>query len=85
MSPKYFTDDLPVRNWEDALKFYDTFAKSGRQWIFRGLSDAGYGLETTLERAATRFNLKLDNELERKMIRYFRRRAHLYLEHLPAG
>ena len=54
------------------------------QWIFRSLPDAGYGLETTLERVASRFAVKLDNELELRMIRYFRRRAHLYLQHLPA-
>jgi FRG domain len=84
MNPKYFTDDIPVKKWDDCLNLYYTFAKSERQWIFRGLPDAGYGLETTLERAANRFGVKLDIQLEGKMIRYFRRQAHLYLEHVPA-
>ena len=40
MNPKNFNDDNRIEKWEDALKLYDSFVQSGRQWIFRGLADA---------------------------------------------
>jgi hypothetical protein len=85
MNPKNFNDDNRIERWEDALKLYDSFAQSGRQWIFRGLPDAGYELETTLERARERFakDWKDLRVMEKRMIRQFKRQAHLYLENPP--
>ena len=79
-------DRKPVQTWKDLFKLYDDkFAKPGMQWIFRGLPDACFKLETTVERVAKRFgrNLKELSALEPEMIRYFKRQAHHYLENPP--
>jgi hypothetical protein len=85
MNPKNFNDDNRIEKWEDVLKLYDSFAQSGRQWIFRGLSDANYKLETSLERARRRFDVDWSclGGMERKMIRQFKRQSHRYLENPP--
>jgi hypothetical protein len=40
-----------IKGWEDVVRLFGEFSDSGRQWVFRGLSDAKWELETTLDRA----------------------------------
>lgn len=84
-APMEVTEKI-VTNWDELLEFYqDKFGKSDIQWVFRGLSDACYQLETNLERVAKRFGRNLNelSTLEQEMIRYFKRQAHRYLENPP--
>lgn len=65
------------------------------KWIFRGQCDGSWGLETSLDRAFDKYGIRArleDNpevaapdrrDVERKMIRSFMRKAHLYLAHPP--
>jgi hypothetical protein len=41
---------IPIRNWRDAERAFDSFSRDSSQWVFRGLTDAQYDLETTLDR-----------------------------------
>jgi FRG domain len=76
--------DETLEKSEDLFKLYNSeFTTTETQWIFRGLPDAGYKLKTTLERVAKRFGQNLHNDLERNMIRHFKRQAHLYLQNPP--
>lgn len=52
-----------------------------KQWIFRGQTNAEWGLETTLERLARRFSIDFNELLtiENGMVRKFQRAAPLYL------
>jgi hypothetical protein len=76
--------ETTVQNWDKLVELYNAFEPK-TQWVFRGLSNADYSLETTLERAAKRFDLHLNrlSEIEPVMIRHFKRQAHRYLENLP--
>lgn len=75
-----------VKNWRELFHLYqEQFGDSHKQWVFRGLPDARYQLETNLERVAKRFGIDFNrlSKLELKMIRYFKRQAHHYLENPP--
>jgi hypothetical protein len=79
-------NEKQAENWTDLFTFYnDKFTERETQWIFRGLPDANYKLETTLERVRTRFDKSLTDAsvMEKKMIRQFKRQGHLYLENPP--
>lgn len=80
---KYWTD-VDIKDWP---KLYECYQKNFRdpteQWIFRGLAEATYDLETTLERVSDRFGVGRNGELEHNMIRHFKRHAHVYLNNPP--
>lgn len=79
-------DERSIKSWPDSLLLYEKFTENKKQqWVFRGLPDAKYKLETSLERARARFNVPWSElgEIETKMIRQFRRQAHRYLENPP--
>jgi FRG domain len=91
-----FFKEKHISDWTDLFGFYsDTFTRrcthplpdnqSPKQWVFRGLPDACYKLATTLERTRKRFDKSSTDasDMEKKMIRQFRRQAHLYLENPP--
>lgn len=40
-----------IEGWSDATKWFTFFADSGAQWVFKGLSNETWELETTLDRA----------------------------------
>ncbi len=55
-------------------------------WIFRGQSNAKWGLETSLERACISFRLKISRsglDLEGILLREFDRRFHHYQSYVP--
>jgi hypothetical protein len=63
----------------------ETFAKLGGKldnWVFRGHNGPKFGLKTTLELECGRHNLELylAPEVEKKFLREFGRRVHLYLK-----
>lgn len=68
-------------NWKDLLDVYRDKCKKKNDWVFRGLTDSRWKLESTLERAALdRLNVhpsKL-NHVERGLVRDFQRKAHHY-------
>jgi hypothetical protein len=41
---------LPIGNWKDVERAFDSFSRDRAQWIFRGLTNDAYDLETTLDR-----------------------------------
>jgi hypothetical protein len=57
-----------------------------RAWAFRGQSDAGWQLFSTLSRYLRGFRVHPDAwpVVEERTLRIFRRKSHLFLEHLPA-
>jgi hypothetical protein len=78
--------DERLKTFSELFDLYTgVFAKTDKQWIFRGVPDACYQLETTLERARRQFAKEWTelSKIEKRNIRLFRRQAHLYLENPP--
>jgi hypothetical protein len=74
---------ISVERWND----FDALCRSGRfrSWAFRGQSDSRWGLETTLGRYLKRFGVhrNLWRLQEERIVRIFKRKAHLMLQHVP--
>src|SRR6266545_4061966 len=75
---------IPIDTW-------DTFQKivagpKYRSWAFRGHSDAKWPLYSSISRYLRehRVNQKAWAGQEERIVRIFRRKAHLFLEHVPA-
>lgn len=68
----------------NATKFshLEKFSQDHRGWLFRGLKDSTWNLETSLERASKRCG-KPQEDYERKIVREFQRHAHAYLPRVP--
>ena len=68
--------------WDALIEFYqETFeprSKKKQEWIFRGHRDAGWNLETTLERAVKTFEIKTKDipKIEGGLLRRFKRQYH---------
>ncbi|MBM3934811.1 MAG: FRG domain-containing protein [SAR202 cluster bacterium] len=84
---------VTCRNWRAMLtelrRKLDLFPAGGPKrdkWVFRGETDATRALSSTFEREAKRFKVPPEDrpELERSIIREFRRRAYHYGADLPA-
>jgi hypothetical protein len=60
----------------------ETFATVHRGWLFRGMRDPNWPLETSLERASKRCG-KSSVEYEQRVVREFRRHAHTFLHRIP--
>ncbi len=74
-----------VRTWRDLLDRYESF--KGGQWCFRGDRPRVQGFKTSLERAAVdRWGRSWSElpEIEKGLLRRFKREAHLYLSNEPA-
>jgi hypothetical protein len=75
---KDFTE-IRLESWNDL----HTLAK--QNWIYRGQRDAGWVLSTSLERCFAREGIEgaARAELEKELLREFRRTYHNYAEHVP--
>jgi len=68
-------------SWRDAVEV----AECMHGWLFRGQQDRGWGLETSLERAANTYQCPVDTlqEQEQEILNQFKRQAGHYLPNLP--
>jgi hypothetical protein len=81
--------DIPVRI-EPCITFEQFISKAQnkidprRSWVFRGQTKP-WPLKTSFERACERFGIPQEQryELESKMLREFKRRLHLFMNHVP--
>ena len=72
-----------IQGWQD---FYEIVAGTEyRNWAFRGHSDAEWPLYSSLSRYLKQYRIHRDAwaDQEERIGRIFRRKAHLYLEHVP--
>ncbi|MHC4109838.1 MAG: FRG domain-containing protein [Planctomycetota bacterium] len=71
--------EITIKRWEELA----SHQKEG--WIYRGQSDATYGLTTSLERACESWgiSLSLAKKTEKLLIRAFQRRLYLYTGQIP--
>jgi hypothetical protein len=67
------------------MDFYQTLRYGDKNWVFRGQTNAGWGLKSTLERLAQRFSIDFSKlyEMERGLVRKFQREASLYIDNPP--
>jgi len=78
-----------IDDWAAFLKWYQRLTEGekykNKRWCFRGLSCTEYELETSLERAAEEFQVPYSErrEIEKKLIREFKRRLHHYTSTIP--
>jgi hypothetical protein len=74
-----------VTSWNEIMDFYQTLRDGAKNWIFRGQTNAGWGLNSTLERLAQRFSIDFSklSKLERGLVRKFQREASLYIDNPP--
>lgn len=71
---------------EEELLIWESIHEHQKQgWIFRGQKDSGWGLETSLERACRNFERSLSKaqDIERILLREFKRKYHHYASHSP--
>lgn len=45
-----------ITTWQQLMDYYRALQGEGKQWLFRGHTDADWVLETTLERLTLRFS-----------------------------
>jgi hypothetical protein len=79
---------IEIRTWDDFTALQRSMtAEPGRLWMYRGQGDPATGLATSLERALRRFELPLERqaEMERLLMREFRRHYHRYTADVPDG
>ena len=72
-----------IQGWQD---FYEIVAGSEyRNWAFRGQSDAEWPLYSSLSRYLKQYGIHQEAwaDQEERIGRIFRRKAHLYLDHVP--
>lgn len=81
MSKKSF-QEIPVNDWRSVFDLDEV--KHGIS-VFRGQCDSKWKLQTSLDRQFKRLNIDNDYYLhkEHALLSQFRRRAHLYENHLP--
>lgn len=74
---------IVIKSWSKFRKIAES--ATYRSWTFRGHSDASWGLQSTLSRYFTTFKVhpKAWSVQEQRILRIFRRKAHLLLNHLP--
>jgi hypothetical protein len=76
--------EISIGSWED----FDDLMVSGGQfsaWAFRGQSDASWSIHSSLSRHLRTFDVYPDlwPSQEARIVRIFKRKAHLYLDHVP--
>jgi len=82
---EYFTEER-VCNWDAIKNFQAAHTNSTKQqWIFRGLNDPTFLLESTLDRELCDFGIYGGDRVktERGLLRKFQRHCDLYLDHPP--
>jgi hypothetical protein len=75
--------EIPIRSW---AKFKATVTSPKFQsWAFRGQGDADWPLFSSLSRYFLKFGVHKDawEQQESRILRIFRRKAHLLIQHLP--
>ena len=79
-------EQIRPKDWKSARALAQDLFGWGANWGFRGHSDASWKLVTTFERAAGIYEHPAASRLqtEDKMLKHFKRRAHLYLSDPPA-
>ncbi|MFL5507051.1 MAG: FRG domain-containing protein [Gemmatimonadales bacterium] len=80
-------ETFEVRSWAEFMALQQRFSgERGRLWMYRGQSGIAATLRTSLERALNRFELPIERqeELERLLLREFRRHYHRYTADVPA-
>ena len=80
-------ETFEVRSWTEFMALQQRFSgERGRLWMYRGQSGIAATLRTSLERALNRFELPIERqeELERLLLREFRRHYHRYTADVPA-
>lgn len=76
----------PIRTWDELTERQHLFEATKKEWVFRGVSDARWDLETSLDRVASEFDVQDADEkrnLETTLILEFARRYHLYAAEPP--
>ncbi len=68
----------------DLLNVLHSYPLNEQQWAFRGHTDSNWKLEPTIERLRNLYKDSFRNDAEKYVRTAFRRRAHHYLQFLPA-
>lgn len=76
---------IEIRNWHEYLE--KAAGPAYRTWAFRGHSDAEWPLYSSLTRYLLDYgvNRQAWADQEERVVRIFKRKAHLFLEHVPGG
>jgi len=81
---------MPIRYLIERFSSWEEFRKvisdnTYRSWAFRGQSDSSWPLYTSLSRhlLTRRVHRSAWSRQERRVLRIFKRKAHLLLQHLP--
>lgn len=77
-------EEIRIRSWDEYHRVLDDRRLEG--WAFRGQRDHGWSLWSSLSRHLRDFGVRREvwEEQERRIIRIFRRKSHLFLPLLPA-
>lgn len=75
-------EEVPIRSWDTLV---ETLGSLSANWAFRGQSDASWSLQSTLARRfnSTGIHHRAWPVQEDRMLRIFKRKAHLFLDHIP--
>jgi len=75
-------EEVQIDSWDKLLKSLDSLSVN---WVFRGHSDAKWGLQSTLARRFKVSGIDCDAWVvqEERILKIFRRKAHLFLDHIP--
>lgn len=75
---------IQINDWTEFRRI--ATSQEFRSWAFRGQKDANWPLYSSLSRYFINFNVHKDawEFQEKRMVRIFRRQAHLFLSHVPA-
>jgi len=73
-----------ISNWQALCEDFETYPTKPA-WVFRGQRCESWGLKAGIERQRCLFNVKREDlpEYEWKIVREFRRRAHIYISNPP--
>jgi hypothetical protein len=75
-------EEVVIDSWEQLV---ETLGALSASWTFRGHSDARWSLESTLGRRFSTAGIdpRAWPEQESRILRIFKRKAHLFLDHIP--
>ena len=75
-------DEVQIDSWDTLV---ETLGSLSASWTFRGHSDARWPLQSTLARRfiSTGIHRRAWPEQENRILRIFKRKAHLFLDHIP--
>jgi hypothetical protein len=79
---KFVYDEVHIDSWDTLV---ETLGSLSASWTFRGHSDASWPLQSTLARRfnSTGIHRRAWPEQENRILRIFKRKAHLFLDHIP--